>query len=239
MFNGEIYNYQELSAELLQRPCFQDQTDTEVIVHLYEEYGESCVEKLRGMFAFAIWDERQKMLFLGARPGRDQATLLLAVGKVIVFGSEIKAILVDPEVRQKSIRRMIDRFLSFYYVPGEETLFKEYLQTGAGNYTSWREKEVSNAAVLGSPLFRSPHQSSGGEQDSLSCSRSACGMHMISRCARRILLSGGVDSTAMLDFRLARQFPAQQLYAGILCTGNGGRAAIRETRPLRIWLRTP
>ena len=65
VFNGEIYNYQELREYLLSKGhVFSTQTDTEVIVHLYEELGEACVEKLRGMFGFAIWDERQKLLFL-------------------------------------------------------------------------------------------------------------------------------------------------------------------------------
>src|SRR5579871_3469915 len=93
VFNGEIYNYQELRDQLLAKGhTFRTQTDTEVIVHLYEEFGEACVERLRGMFGFAIWDERQRQLLLARdRVGIKPLYYHLSIDS-IVFASEIKAI---------------------------------------------------------------------------------------------------------------------------------------------------
>src|SRR3984957_12306485 len=125
VFNGEIYNYQELRAFLQGKGhVFKTQTDTEVIVHLYEEFGEDCVEKLRGMFAFAIWDERKESLFLARDRVGIKPLYYFLSDKCLIFASEIKAILADPEVQPEVVPGMIDRFLSFYFVPGEETLLR-------------------------------------------------------------------------------------------------------------------
>src|SRR5436189_2817576 len=97
VFNGEIYNFKSLRADLeRQGHVFYTGSDTEVIVHLYEQYGESCLSKLRGMFAFAIWDERRRQLFvardrLGVKP-----LFFGEAGGRFVFGSELKVILQDP-----------------------------------------------------------------------------------------------------------------------------------------------
>jgi len=125
VFNGEIYNYQELREFLKTKGhSFKTNTDTEVIVHLYEEFGENCVEKLRGMFAFAIWNDREKTLFIARDRVGIKPLYYWISDKCVVFGSEIKAILADPEVKAEVAPEMIDRFLTFYYVPGEETLFR-------------------------------------------------------------------------------------------------------------------
>ena len=140
MFNGEIYNYQELRHCLETKGhVFRTKTDTEVIVHLYEEFGVACLEKLRGMFAFAIWDEREKTLFI-ARDRVGIKPLYYRLGKnSLIFGSEIKAILADPEVEAKPNLDMVDRFLSLYYMPGEETLFQDIVKLPAGSYLLARD----------------------------------------------------------------------------------------------------
>ena len=122
VFNGEIYNYQELRVFLLGKGhIFKTQTDTEVIIHLYEELGPQCVEKLRGMFAFAIWDENAKTLFLARDRVGIKPLYYWQNGRSLVFASEIKAILADPAVEAAIAPEVIDRFLTFFYVPGEET----------------------------------------------------------------------------------------------------------------------
>ena len=136
VFNGEIYNYQEL-RQLLQSKghTFRTQTDTEVIVHLYEEYGDACVEKLRGMFGFAIWDQKQRKLLL-ARDRIGIKPLYYGVtDRSVVFGSEIKAILADPEIKREVQPSIVDRFLTFDYVAGEETLLKNIYKLAPGS--SW------------------------------------------------------------------------------------------------------
>ena len=97
VFNGEIYNFQELRDDLIRRGhTFQTGTDTEAIVHLYEDEGERCVERLRGMFAFAIWDKRERKLFIARdRVGVKPLHYCLA-GETLVFASEIKSILQHP-----------------------------------------------------------------------------------------------------------------------------------------------
>src|SRR5215813_9825731 len=99
VFNGEIYNYQQLREYLVSRGHhFKTQTDTEVIVHLYEELGETCVERLRGMFALAIWDNRQKSLFLARDRVGIKPLYYSQTHQAVVFASEIKAILADPAI---------------------------------------------------------------------------------------------------------------------------------------------
>ena len=133
VFNGEIYNFRELRAFLLAKGhVFKTQSDTEVIVHLYEELGPQCVEKLRGMFAFALWDANTKQLLL-ARDRVGIKPLYYSVSnKAIVFASEIKAILADPAINRNLAPEIIDRFLTFLYVPGEETLLKGISQACPG-----------------------------------------------------------------------------------------------------------
>src|ERR1700736_2923708 len=114
IFNGEIYNYQELRQYLINKGhVFKTRTDTEVIVHLYEELGEACVERLRGMFAFAIWDARSKSLFLARDRVGIKPLYYSQSRNSVAFASEIKAILVDPEVKVEVRPSMIDRFLTF------------------------------------------------------------------------------------------------------------------------------
>ncbi len=102
VFNGEIYNYQELREQLQAKGhVFKTQTDTEVIVHAYEEYGESCVERLRGMFGFAVWDGNTRTLFLARDRVGIKPLYYWLSDQSLVFGSEIKAILADPAVERE------------------------------------------------------------------------------------------------------------------------------------------
>ena len=117
-FNGEIYNFQELRPILESRGhVFRTTSDTEVIVHAYEEYGRQCVDHFRGMFAFAIWDTRAKTLFM-ARDRVGKKPLYYYVGpEGLVFGSEIKALLVDSMVPRDPDFVALDHFLALQYIP--------------------------------------------------------------------------------------------------------------------------
>ena len=127
VFNGEIYNYQELRAELIAHGhVLKTKTDTEVLVHLYEEYGPRLVEKLRGMFGFALWDSRDETLVLARDRVGIKPLYYYLSDRFLSFGSEIKSILADPAVMREIDPAVIDRFLTFYYVPGNETLLKTY-----------------------------------------------------------------------------------------------------------------
>jgi asparagine synthase (glutamine-hydrolysing) len=203
IFNGEIYNYRELRAFLLGKGhVFKTQSDTEVIVHLYEELGPQCLEKLRGMFAFAIWDENTKTLFLARDRVGIKPLYYSLTNESLVFASEIKAILADPSIDREIAPEMIDRFLTFLYVPGEETLLKGIRKLAPGHYLLIRD---------GKPVieqywdlrFAEPTRSQSlkdAETDLLNLLAETVKLHMIADVPVGVLLSGGVDSTGVLSF---------------------------------------
>lgn len=124
VFNGEIYNYQELMKELVAKGhTFKTVCDTETIIHLYEEEGIDCVQKLRGMFAFAIWDKKRQRLFVARdRLGIKPCYYHWANGRLI-FASEIKAILKHPDINASVNLEALSDFLSLKYVPAPQTMF--------------------------------------------------------------------------------------------------------------------
>jgi asparagine synthase (glutamine-hydrolysing) len=173
-------------------------------VHLYEEYGESCVEKLRGMFAFAIWDERRKTLFLARDRVGIKPLYYWRSNNSLIFGSEIKAILADPEVRRNVAPEMIDRFLSFYYIPGEDTMLQDIYKLAPGSYMLIRNGQITVKQywdLAFRPAACSVHDA---EMRLLTLLDECVGMHMISDVPVGFLLSGGVDSTAMLGMAVGK-----------------------------------
>jgi asparagine synthase (glutamine-hydrolysing) len=143
VFNGEIYNYRELREELIARGHrFATRTDTETVVHLYEEEGERCVERLRGMFSFAIWDGRDRSLTLARdRVGKKPAHYALADG-ALVFGSEIKSLLRHPAVKREISLEAIAAYLTFGYVPDPQTAFKGVYKLPPGHTLTFRDGRV-------------------------------------------------------------------------------------------------
>jgi asparagine synthase (glutamine-hydrolysing) len=205
VFNGEIYNYQDLRRDLQARGhVFKTKTDTEVIVHLYEEFGVGCIEKLRGMFAFGIWDENRKQLLLARdRVGIKPLYYWLSKSS-LVFGSEIKALLADPELKPEVAPEMIDRFLTFLYVPGEETLLRNVHKLAPGSYLLAREGKTEIRKYWDlqfSPKRRTDEQA---ESELLELFEESVRLHMISDVPVGFLLSGGVDSTAMLGLAVGK-----------------------------------
>jgi asparagine synthase (glutamine-hydrolysing) len=199
VFNGEIYNYKELRQYLLGRGhVFKTQSDTETIVHLYEDLGEACVEKLRGMFAFAIWDDRNKSLFL-ARDRVGIKPLYYSQSRTsVIFASEIKAILADPDLQAEVRPSMIDRFLTFDYEPGEETLFKNICKLAPGHSLSFRAGRAYKRQYWDLHFEPSLFSFQHAKSRLLHLLEESVALHMISDVPVGFLLSGGVDSTAML-----------------------------------------
>jgi len=143
VFNGEIYNYRELREGLIARGHrFATRTDTETIVHLYEEEGERCVERLRGMFSFAIWDGRDRSLTLARdRVGKKPAHYALADG-ALVFGSEIKSLLRHPAVKREVSLEAIADYLTFGYVPDPQSAFKGVYKLPPGHTLTFKDGRV-------------------------------------------------------------------------------------------------
>ena len=143
VFNGEIYNYRELRAELEKRGHkFYTFSDTETIVHLYEEYREDCVQHLRGMFAFAIWDERSHNLFLARDRLGIKPLHYVFDGKSFIFGSEIKSILTSKVPRKVNVPSLIT-YVAYGYVPDPETMFEGIFKLPPAHTLSYREGIIS------------------------------------------------------------------------------------------------
>lgn len=134
VFNGEIYNFQELRRELLDKGhVFASRSDTEVIIHLYEELGPACVTRLRGMFAFAIWDAGRRALFLARDAFGKKPLYYAAVPGGLVFGSEIKAVLAHPSVTPRLDAEAVAHYLTLQHVPEPSTGFIGIASLPAGH----------------------------------------------------------------------------------------------------------
>ncbi len=207
IFNGEIYNYLELREFLLGKGhIFKTHTDTEVIVHLYEELGPACLEKLRGMFAFAIWNENEKSLFIARDRVGIKPLYYSLTGKSLVFASEMKAILADPSIHPEIAPEMIDRFLTFLYVPGEETLLKGIRKLPPGHYLFIKDGKTTIRQYWDLEFAQPSRKISfkDAESELMSLLSETVRQHMIADVPVGVLLSGGVDSTGVLSFAVER-----------------------------------
>lgn len=136
VFNGEIYNYRELKKELeVLGHRFKTHSDTETVVHAYEEYGNKCVDRLRGMFAFAIWDARDEKLFVARdRVGEKPLYYSMTPRGSLVFGSELKCLLEHPEVDRKINPEALDAYFTFGYVADPLTIFQGIQKLAPGHH---------------------------------------------------------------------------------------------------------
>lgn len=202
VFNGEIYNYRELAAELRQRGHrFATASDTEVIVHLYEEMGEACVHQLRGMFAFALWDRSRRKLFIARDRLGIKPLYYAQVNDGLVFGSEIKAILQHPQVEAQLNLEALSHYLSLRYVPAPQTLFTNILSLPPGHTLSCDDRGVSTRRYwdLSFADGRNGHQSDEEYAEELeSLLRDAVRLRLRSDVPFGAFLSGGVDSSTIV-----------------------------------------
>lgn len=143
VFNGEIYNHNSLRKVLEQKGHrFITKSDTEAILHAYEEYGPDCVQKLNGMFAFAIWDENKKRLFLARDRIGIKPLYYYFDRNRLVFGSELKSILQHPDVPRKVDAKALDNFLTFEYIPSPLSIFQDIRKLPAGHWLIYQEGQV-------------------------------------------------------------------------------------------------
>lgn len=144
VFNGEIYNYQEIRKELLAAGhIFKTETDSEVLIHGYEEYGTELLNKLRGMFSFVIWDDKKKELF-GARDFFGIKPMYYAqMGGSFLFGSEIKSFLPHPDFKKELNTEALEQYLTFQYSPTEDTFFKGVKKLPAAHYFLWKDGSLT------------------------------------------------------------------------------------------------
>jgi asparagine synthase (glutamine-hydrolysing) len=205
VFNGEIYNYPALRRSLLQKGhALRTRCDTETLVHLYEEYGDAAPHALRGMFAYALWDEKKRRLVvvrdrLGIKP-----LYYTQVGDTLLFASEAKALLAHPAVAAELDTTSLELYLTLQYVPGPRTMFKGIQKLPAGHLMTFEDGRLSVRrywdVVFGEGGRRvRPEDAAEEFKDRF---REAVQTHLMSDVSIGVLLSGGLDSSsvvAMMD----------------------------------------
>ena len=200
--NGEIYNYRELRAELERAGHrFGTHSDTEVLVHLYEEHGDEFLERLRGMFAIALWDSRQRRLLLARDRFGIKPLYYRAAAGDLSFASELKAMLEHPGFSREIDPRAVAAYLAFNSIPAPLTIFAEARKLAPGTLLSWRDGELSERRyarprpVAAERVRRRP---AAGLADELrETLRDSVRAHLVADVPVGVLLSGGVDSAGL------------------------------------------
>lgn len=199
-FNGEIYNFQELRKDLEEQGhCFRTHSDTETIIHAYEEYGRGCLDKLRGMFAFAVWDRRTQTLFIARdRVGKKPLFYYLGPDRFL-FASEIKALLIDNTVPRYADPTAIDHFLALGYVPGPRTAFAGIFKLPPAHWMEIHDGRVATGRYW--QLRYTPKRKISMADAASEVHRrlaEAVRLRLISDVPLGAFLSGGVDSSAVV-----------------------------------------
>ena len=201
VFNGEIYNYRPLREKLLQQGhVFRTNTDTEVIVHLYEQYGVKCLDEMRGMFAFVIWDDRQQHLFAARDRLGKKPLFFTKTARSFIFGSEINAVVADPDVSLSPNYSAIDSYLTYQYVPSPETAFEGISKLPPAHYLiCGADGELSVKRYWNVPAYR-PSRATQAEHETelLRLLRESVRLRMRSDVPVGAFLSGGVDSATVV-----------------------------------------
>ncbi|MEK7323193.1 MAG: XrtA/PEP-CTERM system amidotransferase [Pseudomonadota bacterium] len=203
VFNGEIYNFQELVPELQAAGhVFRTRSDTEVIVHAWEEWGEACVERFRGMFAFALWDRNRRTLFLARdRLGVKPLYYALLPDGQLIFGSELKALLAHPGLTREIDARAVEDYFAYGYVPEPKTIYDSALKLPPGHTLTVRAGAPLPAPrqYWDIPFKPLPALSEGDAAEELiDRLREAIKIRLISEVPLGAFLSGGVDSSAVV-----------------------------------------
>lgn len=209
VFNGEIYNYRELRQQLLASGHqLKTHSDTETIVHLFEEYGFSCLEHLRGMFGIAVWDRQQQELFIARDRIGIKPLYYTVADQGFIFASEIKSILMHPAVKREVDLQALSHYLSLKYVPAPRTLFDGISSLEPGHWLCVREGKIVQKQKYWDVSYSKPKESSQSGQGSKSDSdyadellaqlQESVNLHLRSDVPFGAFLSGGLDSSTIV-----------------------------------------
>ena len=202
VFNGEVYNHQEVRTELEERGHqFHSRSDTETVLHAFVEWDVACFSRLRGMFAVAIWSQSRKRLVL-ARDRMGIKPLYVAhLGEDIFFGSELKAILVHPEIERRLSLNGLDCYLSLNYVPYPWTLVEGIEKLGPGRWLEWIDGQVSSGTYWKLPFGPSRIITWNAAKEELDhLLKESIREHLLSDVPLGVWLSGGIDSSTVLHY---------------------------------------
>jgi asparagine synthase (glutamine-hydrolysing) len=216
-YNGEAYNFAEVRDELIgQGHTFKTRSDTETIVHAYEEWGVDFVHRFRGMFAFALWDKRtQTLLLFRDRVGVKPLYYTLTPGGTLVFGSELKTILVHPSVERELEPQALDLFLTLEYVPAPFSIFKNIFKLPAGHYLEFRNGKATLhrywdvARPIERPASLKPGELPEIMDELYDLLKESIKLRLVSDVPLGAFLSGGIDSSTIVG--LMRELGASPL----------------------------
>jgi len=200
VFNGEIYNFPELRRRLLARGHqFSTHSDTEVIVHLYEDHGDDLVDHLNGMFAFALWDERRRRLLVARDRMGEKPLYYTQTANAFVFSSELKSLVVHPEVERRVNLLALRKYLQYEFVPSPHTMIEGVHKLRPAHRLifekgEWRTEPYWRLSYEGGRLKIGENEAAEEVHDRL---REAVKMRLISDVPLGVLLSGGIDSSAI------------------------------------------
>ena len=200
VFNGEIYNYQQLRSELESLGHqFYTSSDTETIVHAYEQWGEDAFRRLRGMFGIALWDAPKRILLLARDRAGQKPLHYTQRGSRLFFGSEIKSLLAAGAVEPKLDLAALDHYLAFLYTPRDASIFEGVHKLPPGHYLRWQDGRIDVRQYW---QIAAEETFTGSEADAIaalgSVLQDSVTSHMVSDVPLGAFLSGGVDSSAVV-----------------------------------------
>lgn len=212
VYNGEIYNFPELRDSLEKNGHrFYSRTDTEVIVHLYEEMGSRCVERFNGMFAFCLWDKKQNLLFLARDRMGIKPLHYTQVNNQFIFGSEIKSILVHPSISRELDLNSLSKYLTFEYIPAPNTIFKGIKKLLPGHTLKVSLNGQIHIERYWDICFKHDEKIQPKKEyieELLSLLKSAVKRRLISDVPLGVFLSGGIDSSTVTAL-MSKLMPGQ------------------------------
>jgi asparagine synthase (glutamine-hydrolysing) len=202
VFNGEIYNFPELRRQLVKRGhAFRTRSDSEVILHAYEEYGRSCVEHFNGMFAFALWDQSRRQLFLARDRVGIKPLYYACLPEGFLFASELKSLLAHPKTPRDLDHQALRQYLSYEYVPSPRSIFQGIKKLPPGHTLTLTDNRISLECYWDFALDQSETDHNRSLEVCLSELRQtlkeAVNLELIADVPVGVLLSGGLDSSSI------------------------------------------
>jgi len=216
--NGEIYNFKELRSELERKGHrFKSQSDNEVILHLYEQEGVECLKRLRGMFALAIWDVKEKRIFLARDRIGKKPLVYCETSEGFLFASEIKSLLLHPEVKKDIDPYALDLFLTYQAVPAPYTIFKNIRKLPPAHYLLWEKGKTTIKRYWDVDFTKKIRLKSEYEYAELLWEKltEATRIRMVSDVSLGAFLSGGIDSSVLVGVMSGMsRFPVKTFSVG-------------------------
>src|SRR5580698_3656515 len=202
VFNGEIYNHQELRRELEQRGYrFRSRSDTETVLNAFREWDTECFARMRGMFAVALWRESDRRLVLARDRMGIKPLYFARRGADLFFGSELKAILIHPEIERRLSLEGLDCYLSLNYVPCPWTLVEGIEKLPPGKWLQWQDGNVSSDSYWRLPFGAVRDWTLDSAREELDALlRQSVREHLVSDVPLGMWLSGGIDSSTILHY---------------------------------------